>query len=478
MAVVSRLELRCCPYWQHAFASQHKDHRYYDLIDETIHPEFQYLYFVMRDSRGRITAIQPFFIAEQDILTGVRPYVGRAVDLVRKLWPRFMFMKSMMVGCVAGEAHLDDASDIERATNAELLAQVIEEYARELAAPLIVLKEFTASYRDVLSCFERRGFTRIPSMPLTRLNIAYSSFDEYMQLALNSATRSKLRKKFRATEDVPIELHVSTDVTQIIDEVFPLYLNVYQRSKLHFEKLTKDYFRRLGQMMPDRVRFFVWRCNGKAVAFGECIVHGDTMYAEYLGLDYSVALRLHLYHYVFRDLVRWGIANGYKWFQSSGLNYDPKLHFRHRLKPVDLYVKHTSIIINLAMRLLLPWLEPTRYDKTLKKFPNYFSAPDFGFRPGRPGLTRTVNIPMPRNSTRSPRAIAAVISSKMVLTIFSASRTRRCGFIPATRWISSVFSTAAPFTNQKVASGCSSRLEHSSDIFHFEAPHLPAGLGS
>jgi hypothetical protein len=233
VALVSRHELRGNPHWQHAFASQHKDHRYYDLIDETIHPEFQYLYFVLRDSRGRITAIQPFFIVEQDILTGVRPYVGRAVDLVRKLWPRFMFMKSMMVGCVAGEAHLDDASDIERATNAELLAQVIEEYARELAAPLIVLKEFPASYREILSCFERRGFTRIPSMPLTRLNIAYSSFDEYMQLALNSATRSKLRKKFRASEDVPIELHVSTDVTQIIDEVFP-HVNVYRRSA-HFE---------------------------------------------------------------------------------------------------------------------------------------------------------------------------------------------------------------------------------------------------
>jgi hypothetical protein len=98
------------------------------------------------------------------------------------------------------------------------------------------------------------------------------------------------------------------------------------------------------------------------------------MYAEYLGLDYSVALRLHLYHYVFRDLVRRGIANGYKLFQSSGLNYDPKLHFRHRLKPVDLYVKHTSVTINLAMRLLLPWLEPTRYDKTLKKFPTYLET--------------------------------------------------------------------------------------------------------
>jgi hypothetical protein len=81
-------------------------------------------------------------------------------------------------------------------------------------------------------------------------------------------------------------------------------------------------------------------------------------------------LQLHLYHYVFRDLVRWGMTNGYKWFQSSGLNYDPKLHLRFRLLPLDLYVKHASSVINMLLRLALPWLEPTRYDKTLKKFPN------------------------------------------------------------------------------------------------------------
>jgi predicted N-acyltransferase len=126
-------------------------------------------------------------------------------------------------------------------------------------------------------------------------------------------------------------------------------MQVYQRSKLHFEKLTKEYFYQLGKLMPDRVRFFVWRHDGKVIAFGECIVHGETMYAEYLGLDYSVALRLHLYHYIFRDLVNWGIANGCKSFQSSGLNYDPKLHLRYRLKAVDLYVRHTSSVINVML---------------------------------------------------------------------------------------------------------------------------------
>ena len=81
--VISRDELRTCQHWQHAFASQHKDHRYYDLITDTIHPEFKYLYFELKDLRGKIRAVQPFFILDQDILVGVRPYLGHLIDIIR-----------------------------------------------------------------------------------------------------------------------------------------------------------------------------------------------------------------------------------------------------------------------------------------------------------------------------------------------------------------------------------------------------------
>jgi predicted N-acyltransferase len=124
-------------------------------------------------------------------------------------------------------------------------------------------------------------------------------------------------------------------------------------------------------MMPDKVRFFIWRQNGRIVAFTLCMIEGDAIYAEYIGLDYSVALDLHLYHYAVRDMITWSIGNGYKWFRSSALNYDPKLHLRHLLDPVDLYVRHISRIKNPLLKLILPLIEPTRYDKTLKKFPNY-----------------------------------------------------------------------------------------------------------
>ena len=40
------------------------------------------------------------------------------------------------------------------------------------------------------------------------------------------------------------------------------------------------------------------------------------------------------------------------------------------LVPLDLYVCHTSRLLNPILKKVLPWIEPTRGDKTLAKFPN------------------------------------------------------------------------------------------------------------
>jgi len=370
--VVSRWQLTGCRHWRSAFGVEAKDRRYYELVEDTLHREFDYRYFVVRDTAGEICAVQPFFVLDLDLLIGTRPRFGRAIDAIRRFWPRFMRARTLMVGCAAGEGHVDGQDEFAQARSARLLASAIVGAARQLKARLVVLKEFPAKYRSMLQCFIDKNFTRIPSMPNVQLNIDYASFDDYMTRALSGGARRKLRLKLRAAETAPpIEMSVIDDIAPIIDEVYPLYLAVHDRSNLRFETLTKEYFCALGRRLGDKNRFFVWRQNGKAVAFGSCLVQGDAIHAEYLGLDYTIALRLHLYHYTFRDLISWGIANGYKWFNSTSLNYDPKLHLRYLLAPIDLYVRHTSAIWNTLLSRLLPWLEPTRYDATLKQFANY-----------------------------------------------------------------------------------------------------------
>lgn len=208
---------------------------------------------------------------------------------------------------------------------------------------------------------------------MTRLDLTgYKSFDDYLAKAIKSKRRTEFRRKFKAAEQsAPIDLEIVTDVSPIVDEIYPLYLQVFDKSELHFEKLTKEFFCEIGRRMPDKTRFFVWRQNGKIIAFSLCLLEDNTFYGEYLGLDYSIALDLHLYFYVMRDMVSWAIANGYTAIASSALGYAPKLQMRHVLEPLDLYVRHTSPIVNAVMKRVLPKLEPTRGDKTLQQFPNY-----------------------------------------------------------------------------------------------------------
>src|SRR5262249_22656707 len=109
----------------------------------------------------------------------------------------------------------------------------------------------------------------------------------------------------------------------------------------------------------------------KVVAFSLCMVEGDSLFWEYVGLDYAVALDLHLYYYTIRDMMNWAIANGYKWLRSTGLSYEPKFRMRHELDPLELYARLRPALANAFCRLLLPWSVPARYDKALRRFVSY-----------------------------------------------------------------------------------------------------------
>jgi hypothetical protein len=373
LPVVSRSDLAALPQWAEAFAHERKDRRYYEIVDETVCGDFDFRYFLLTDQHGSIRAIQPFFVLDQDLLTGLGGRLERLLARIRAVWPRFMRMRTLMVGCAAGEGHLAGADDDSRRMTAKQLASGLRREARALGAQLVVMKEFPARYRDLMDApFAQHGFTRAPSLPMTRLSLDYKDFDDFLKRHLSRIARKDIRRKLRAAAHGPaIEMSVMTDVSAIVDDLYPLYLQVYERSKLHFEKLSKAYLSELGRRMPDRVRFFVWRMEGRIVAFNLCMLHGENIYDEYLGLDYEVALDLHLYHYTMRDVFNWAAANGFKWSCSNGLNYDPKLHLRCVLAPLDLYVRHTSSIANQILKIALPLLEPTRYDKTLQKFANY-----------------------------------------------------------------------------------------------------------
>lgn len=371
LAKIVRVEdLRGNDFWKRAFANQSKDHRYYELIDRTLAGQFEHYYIVLEDRVGNVRAVQPIFLVRQNLVEGVPGKIRAIVDFIRKKFPRFLTMRVLMIGCAAGEGQLGAIDPSDEAWLAKALPSVLRAFAKQQKASLIVWKDFPAKYRSALAALTENNYVRVPSMPMTRLQIGYESFDEYLA-QIGYVSRKSLRRKFRKTERAAkIEMEVVTDITPWIDEIYPLYLQVHERSPMKFEVLTKEFFVEIGRTMPDRARFFIWRQSEKIIAFSLCLVSEDTIHDECLGLDYSVALELYLYFYTLRDVMSLAMTQRLRTYSSGPLNYDPKLHLGHELAPLDLYVMHTKSLLNPVFQFAVKYLEPTRHDPVLKKFPN------------------------------------------------------------------------------------------------------------
>jgi predicted N-acyltransferase len=368
--IVTLAELHNRDAWKRAFRTKCKDHRYYETVDETLEGDFEHHYFVLEDDSGNVRAIQPLFFVRQNLVEGVPRRIRSLVELIRKTFPHFLAMRVLMVGCAAGAGDLGVCDEKDEAWVVAALLASLRNYARQNRASLVVLKDFPAKYRPALEAFPSNGYARIPSMPMTCLALHYHDWDEYFR-TLSKATRKDLRRKFRKAERAPkIDMEVFSEITPYLDEIYPLYLQVHERSPLKFETLTKNYFLAIGQRMPERARFFVWRQSGKIVAFSFCLVCDDAIYDECMGLDYGVALDLHLYFYTLRDIISWSLQQGLKYYYSNPLNYGPKLHLRCELVPLDLYVMHTSALLNPIFRRIIKYLGPTRHDPFLRQFPN------------------------------------------------------------------------------------------------------------
>src|SRR5262245_18560686 len=103
--VASREQVAELAHWRRAFDDERKDHRFYELVEATPREGFAYGYLVVRDGAD-VRAIQPYFIIDQDLVAGASPRLRSAIESLRRLWPRFMRARTLMIGCSAGEGHL------------------------------------------------------------------------------------------------------------------------------------------------------------------------------------------------------------------------------------------------------------------------------------------------------------------------------------------------------------------------------------
>src|SRR4051812_39600971 len=159
--VLSRAGLAAAEAWPHAFEGKTKDHRFYEIVADTLGPAFEHHYLLLEDSTGKVRGIQPVFFVQQNLVEGI-PALRAAVERVRQRFPHFLTMRLLMIGNAAGEGHLSAAAPEDEPWVARALHEVLAPFARKAKASLVVFKDFPARYRDILADLARTDFTSVP----------------------------------------------------------------------------------------------------------------------------------------------------------------------------------------------------------------------------------------------------------------------------------------------------------------------------
>jgi hypothetical protein len=355
--------------WQTAFGNDHKDFKYYRLIEETLANDFTFRYMVLVDETDQAVALQPLILVDQDLAATTRSFLAGMLRLIRTFWPRFLRARMLMAGCLVGESKIGLIPPASHERASAVLAEALMSYGRSERIRLITAKDFSAELRKTFRPLAEAGYTQLDNFPSLVLQLNFGSFDEYLRTHLSKVTRKGLRRKLRKSDNASpsIQCEVLEDCSDVIDEIYPLYLQVTERSDVNFEVFTKDYFLEAGRRMPGRFRYFVWRRAGKAIAFSFCTIWNSTIYDNDIGLDYDVAHDLNLYYLTFRDLIEWALRHNLKYYCTAPFNYDPKLRLGLNLVDLDLYVRHTSPFVNTVLRLVAPYFSPAKSDPVLRK---------------------------------------------------------------------------------------------------------------
>ena len=237
-----------------------------------------------------------------------------------------------------------------------------------LCCMVLACKDFIADYGNILDRCSDEGFFKVDSLPSTTMDISFADFDEYLK-SLSSVTRSGLKRKFKEVDGkVKIDLEVTDRLPgDVLPEVHALYLQTYERNEIGLEKLTPDFFQQISKNMPNETRFFLWRMDNKLVAFAFCLVSGDYFIDYYLGFDYTVAHKYHLFYVRFRDLMKWCIAHGIKKYEMGQTVYEPKRRLCFDFIPLSIYAKHRNKLFNPVFKAFCRIVQPSNFDPIFKE---------------------------------------------------------------------------------------------------------------
>jgi predicted N-acyltransferase len=323
-------------------------------------------YYLCAWRDGCLAGAAAAYVMPVDLLTLAPPKYTRWINRLRERFaPRLLYLSTLSCGPIITNCNpsIYLAADLTTGERQEVIGELLRGLEAIPAGSLLCGFEFpdeaAAFYGPAMAA---QGWIRAPSLPGTRLEIRWRSFDEYVA-SMRKAFRRAVLKDRRASE--AIEFEVVDDFSAIGEEAWRLYANVLEKADHVFEKLTPEFFRELGRFEQSRLLTARERATGRLIGI-ELLLLGDTMLQDiYTGFDYESNPKQRLYFNLLYPVIEYAIGRRLQTLHLGQTSYKFKARLGVEAYPLWLFVKARNRLLHRVIAtfrsLLFPETKTTSY---------------------------------------------------------------------------------------------------------------------
>ena len=336
-------------------------------VERSLLPDVE-LYYLVGEEAGGVCCVVPCYVGRASLLTLANPLLKRVVGGIRRVFPRFLWMRLFVIGSpvstcgdLLGLRHRDDPAEWNQATVTALFGELLGK-ARALGVGMVVLKELEAGLTEFLQTRVGQSLLFVPSLPTTFLAVAPKAQGGYVE-AICSKYRNKLKKRKAVAAECGITWEIVPNCRGREAEVFALYLQVLEHSDFVFEVVNQEFFSRVGEALGDDA-FFVMGFQGEGatrqlISFELVMADRRRLHPFYSGFDYRVKQQADVYFNTFYAIIEEAERRGLSEVHLAQTAYEVKAELGATCHPLFIAVYHRRAWMRAVLRLGQGWLAPT-----------------------------------------------------------------------------------------------------------------------
>lgn len=333
-------------------------HEFLQAVEESRINDCRFFYPVVYEG-GRMVAHSCLYFISTELDTLATGAVKHAIRGMRQFAERFLMLRSVECGTpVALGSTISLRDESLRPAVLGAIARAAEDLARKLKSGVVLLRDFEAGDTEAHEGFTALGYKAVPNLPEARLELHWSSFDDYLN-SMRSQYRCKLLAQRRKFREVGGTLEVVGHFAGYSVELASMWRNAYERAKEYRrEILLPAFFENMDRQLGDRSLVILAKLENRPIGFLLVLLDEDVLTALFSGLDYSCHRDTGAYFNLFYKAVEIAILKGMKAVHFGITTLAPKLDMGAKAVPLRMYMKHLNPLLNTVVPSLFAAMAP------------------------------------------------------------------------------------------------------------------------